>query len=237
MPILNRNGIVLFKSMLITCMSAITSFYISGIVVLATQSYIHTYNKSISVDLEISIYSVLTHFFLFMFLSISPWFLFSKFLPRSWMFSSFITALFAGLLISVRNYFIVEKYPLMALYLRLFDTSILGGFLVAIPQWILLKKSLVQKNYYWLIVNLVGWGIVGLIWMQQLPLSYVLMGKVWGIFFDFVQNYRVWGLVELCSFLPLGIGIGLFFIQLETKDKQIKSASPVVKSEQENVQT
>lgn len=227
----NRNKLVLFKSAIITCMSAITGLQISGALVLATDKYLQSFHELMSVDSRIFIFGILTHFFLFMFVSISPWFLFSKFLTKTWLLSSFIMSLCAGLLISVRNYLVIEKYPLMSLCLQFLDTAILGGFIVAIPQWMLLKKNFGQRSYYWLIVNFIGWGIVGLLWMQQLPLSYILMGKIWTVFFDFVQQYRVWSLVELGSFIPLGLGIGLFFTQLESRNDQIESFSPILRSE------
>ncbi len=219
MQTVNRNKLVLFKSMLVTCMSAITSFYISAILSLAMQSYLNTFHNSINQDLERSIYSVLTYFLLFAFVSMSTWILFSSFIPKNWILFSFITALFAGLLIGARKYFIIEKYPLMSLYLQLLDTSVLGGFLVTIPQWVLLKKHLGQTSNNWLVVNFVGWGLIGLFWMQEPPLMYILMGNRWTILFDFIQQYRIWGIVELCSFMPLGIGIGLFFTHLNAEKK------------------
>ncbi len=204
---------IILKSTLTTCMAASTGIYLSGAFVLAAQSYldnVHTAN----VGQEIFIYNILSRLFLFLFVSISPYILFSQSLPRHWLFASFVGALLAGFLTSIRHLLIVEEYPLMSLYLGLLDTGVLMGFLSSIPQWILLKRASVARNYYWLIANCIGWGIVGLFLNQELSLSYVLMGRIWAMFFDWFQHYGLWEVVEICAFIPLGAGIGLFFTQM-----------------------
>jgi uncharacterized membrane protein len=151
--------------------------------------------------------------------------LFSKILPRNWIFASLVGALFAGLLPSISNIFIftVEKSPLMALCLRFLDSIVLVGFIATIPQWWLLKKNSVAKSYYWLIVNGIGWGIISLLSNLYLTLSNDLLGKtLWTILFNlfpWFQFNNLFDSLEVFAFIPLGLGMGLFFTR-NSIDKQ-----------------
>ncbi len=211
---------IVFKNILITSMAACAAIYVGGSFVTVVGDYLKTFNNF---GLEIFIFNTLSSFFLFLFVSISLWILFSQLLPKNWIFASLVGALLAGLLPSIRSMLIIEEYPLMSLYLRFLDASVLVGFIGTLPQWWLLKRNSVAKSYYWLIVNCIGWGIIGLFWNQYLTLSYVLMGKMWTVFFNWFQPDRLWQVLEICSFIPLGLGMGLFFTRISMNKKRGKS--------------
>ena len=236
-----QKQITILKQVIVTFMAGCTAIFFSNAFAETIYDYLHYLAalKRNNIGLDKSIDNTLSNFFIFLLISLSLWVLFSKFLPRNWIFASLVGALFAGLLPRISSIFIftVENSPLIALGLRSLDSIVLVGFVATIPQWWLLKKNSVAKSYYWLIVNGIGWGIISLLSNLYLTLSNDLLGKtLWTISFNlfpwFQFNYLFDG-IKVFAFIPLGLGMGLFFTRNsmdKPKDKndtdKTESASP-----------
>ncbi len=230
-----QKQIMILKQVIITFMAACTAIYFGGTFLAAMDDYL-----SRIFNLGTFMSNALISFFLFLFVSLSSWVLFSEFLPRNWILASLIGALLAGLLPSIRSILFVGKSPAMSFYLTFLDSIVLVGFIGTIPQWWLLNKNSVAKSYYWLLVNGIGWGIISLFSNLYLTLSNDLLGKTWWtIFFNLfpsVDLNRLLDILEICAFIPLGIGMGLFFTRnLMNKPKdnintnKTESTSPVAR--------
>ncbi len=253
---IKQKKLVVLKTVLLTSISATVGydFYINLLVGTDYGSFyssLYSFFSSWGIDdLEVVknigyfIKGVPYYFFLFLFVALSEWILFSEELPSKWLFSSFCGALLAGLLESTSHHLIfIPRYPLMELWVDLLNGCFLVGLLATIPQWLLFRKRWKSESYYWLVINMLGWGIVGYFLKQELAISYTFgFGKFWVSIFDWIRYYRLWYIVDFCSFIPLGLGIGLFLTKISVNKLTDKnninsneSASPVESVRAENV--
>lgn len=227
---IKQKRLVVLKTVLLTSISATVAydFYLN---LLAGTDYGSFYNGLYNFlsswgidDMEIAknigyfIKGVPYYFFFFLFVALAEWILFSEVLPSKWLFSSFCGALLAGFLESTsRHLLFIPQHPLMELQINLFNGFFIVGLLATIPQWLLLRKKWRSESYYWLVINILGWSIVSCFLKQELTFSYILgFGKLAVTIFDWIRHYRLWYIVDFCSFIPLGLGIGLFFTRIST---------------------
>jgi hypothetical protein len=229
---IKQKRLIVFKVVLLTAISANAGFdfHLHFATSLYNTNFLNSLNEFIGYwniydieyvkDVEYFVGDLPQYFFLFMLVSLSQWILFSEKLPQKWLSTSFLSAIAAGLLTSgSRNLLFIPQDPLMELRVDFLNGCFLVGILSTIPQWLLLSKKWKAKSYYWLVISSIGWGIVGLFLYQELAISYTFgFGKVNVMIFDLIRYYRLWYIVDFCSFIPLGIGTGLFLAQLETKE-------------------
>jgi hypothetical protein len=229
---IKQKRLAILKAVLLTTISANAgfNFYLRFVTSLYNANFLNSLNQFIGYlgihkieyvkNVDYFFEGIPQYFFLFMLVSLSQWILLSEKLPPKWLSASLVGAIVAGILVSAsQNLLFVPQYPLMELRVDFLNGCFLAGFLATIPQWLLLNKRQKAKSYYWLIINGVGWGVIGLFLYQELAISYTFgFGKVNVMIFDLIRYYRLWYIVDFCSFIPLGIGTGLFFMQLEAKE-------------------
>lgn len=236
--------LIILKTVLLTAISgrAGYNFYIHFFVSIDNANFSNNLHKLISYwdiydierikSIEYFVNGVPCYFFLFIFVTLSQWILFSERLPEKWVITSFSSAILAGSLESMsRNFLFIPQYPTMELRIDFLNGFFIVGLIATIPQWLLLRRRWKTNNYYWLAINCIGWGIVGFFLEQELAISYTFgFGEVRVMIFDWIRYYRLWYIVNFCSFIPLGLGIGLFFTKSDwIMPLQTGSAQPIAR--------